>query len=140
MADTSGLLGIVSRSTNNIEILRVQKTITNTDMVYRETIRLGLGGRIMKRYYIVAGNYEQYHAWIKERGLSPKEWVYVSGRDTVRGVRNPEGRFIGTWYQRDDAFDILTVLGVATDVKNENLEKALVMWIELQDKKVVSAI
>jgi hypothetical protein len=108
-------------------------------MVYRETPWLGMGGRIMKRYYIVAGNYEQYHAWIKETDLSPKEWVYVSGRDTVRGVRNPEGRFIGTWYQRDDAFDILTVLGVSTDVKNDNLEKALLLWIESKAENSVGA-
>jgi len=94
----------------------------------------------MSKYYVVAGNGVQYSQWIKERGLSPKEWVYVSGRDTLRGIRNPEGRFIGTWYERKDAFDILTVLGVATDVKNENLEKALLMWIELQDKKSVSVI
>lgn len=94
----------------------------------------------MKRQYIVAGNYDQFALWIKERGLSSSEWVYVSNKDTIRGVRNPEGRLIGTWYEREDAMDILVSLRVASDVKNENLEKALEMWIELQDKKSVSAI
>lgn len=94
----------------------------------------------MKRNYIVAGNYEQYSQWIKERGLPSSEWVYVTNRDTIRGVRNPEGRLIGTWYERDDAMDILVALRVASDKVNENLEKALVMWIELRDKKSVSAI
>lgn len=94
----------------------------------------------MKRQYIVAGNYGQFAQWIRERGLDSSEWVYVSNRDTIRGVRNPGGRFIGTWYEREDAMDILVALRVASDVKNENLEKALVMWIELQDEKSVSAI
>ena len=94
----------------------------------------------MKRNYIVAGNYEQFLLWIRERGLSSSDWVYVSNKDTIRGVRNPGGRLIGTWYEREDAMDILAALVVASDVKNENLEKALEMWIELQDKKSVGAI
>ena len=94
----------------------------------------------MKRQYVVAGNYEQFLLWIRERGLDSSEWVYVSNRDTIRGLRNPGGRFIGTWYERKDAFDILVALRVASDKVNENLEKALVMWIELQDKKSVSTV
>ena len=89
----------------------------------------------MKRQYVVAGNYEQFLLWIRERGLDSSEWVYVY-RDTIRGVRNPGGRFIGTWYERKDAFVILTDLTVASDVRNENLEKALVMWMELREKSV----
>jgi hypothetical protein len=94
----------------------------------------------MSRQYIVAGNYGQFAQWIRERGLSSSDWVYVSNRDTIRGVRNPGGRFIGTWYEREDAMDILVALRVASDKVNENLEKALVMWMELQDKKSVGVI
>ena len=94
----------------------------------------------MSKQYIVAGNYEQYKQWIRQRGLLSKECVYVFDTNNIRGVRNPEGRLIGTWYEREDAMDILATLVIASDVKNENLEKALVMWIELQDKKSVSAI
>jgi len=94
----------------------------------------------MKRNYVVAGNYDQYCQWIKERGLSSSDWVYVFDTNNIRGVRNPGGRFIGTWYEREDAMDILVALRVASDKVNENLEKALVMWIESQDEKSVSAI
>jgi len=94
----------------------------------------------MSRQYIVAGNYDQYCQWIKERGLSSSDWVYVTNRDTIRGVRNPGGRLIGTWYEREDAMDILVALRVASDKVNENLERALVMWIELRDKKSVSTV
>lgn len=94
----------------------------------------------MSKQYIVAGNYEQYKQWIRERGLLSKECVYVFDTNNIRGVRNPEGRLIGTWYEREDAMDILVALRVASDKVNENLEKALVMWIELRDKKSVGAI
>jgi len=94
----------------------------------------------MSRQYIVAGNYDQYCQWIKERGLSPKECVHVYDSNTIRGIRNPTGRLIGTWYEREDAMDILVALRVASDVKNENLEKALVMWIESQTKKSVGNV
>ena len=93
-----------------------------------------------KRQYIVAGNYDQYCQWIKERGLSPKEWIHVYDSSTIRGIRNPTGRLIGTWYERPDAMDILVALRVASDKVNENLEKALVMWIESQTEKSVGAV
>lgn len=92
----------------------------------------------MKRQYIVAGNYDQFHQWIRERGLNSSEWVYVSNENTIRGVRNPGGRLIGTWYERKDAFDILVSLRAASDKVNKNLEKALLLWVEFQVKKVTS--
>ena len=91
------------------------------------------------KQYIVAGNYDQYHQWIRERSLSSSDWVYVSNKDTIRGVRNPGGRLVGTWYERPDAMDILVALRVASDKVNENLEKALVLWIQSQTEKSVGA-
>lgn len=93
------------------------------------------------KQYVIAGNYGQFCRWIRGSGLTFTDWIYVSSKDIIRGVRNPGGRFIGTWYLRDDAFDILVALRVASDVKNENLEKALLLWIELQGmKQYVSVI
>jgi len=89
--------------------------------------------------YIIAGNYDQYKRWIWERGLDKTDFVFVAGANALRGVRNPGGRFIGTWYERPDAMDILVALRVSSDKVNENLEKALVMWIQLQTEKSVGA-
>ena len=96
--------------------------------------------KLMKRQYVIAGNYEQYLLWIRERGLDSSEWVYVSNGNTIRGLRNPGGRLIGTWYERKDAFDILTVLTLSSDKANKNLEKALLLWTEWQTRKVVSTV
>jgi hypothetical protein len=92
-----------------------------------------------QKLYIISGNYDQYKQWIWESGLSTTDFVFVAAADALRGVRNPGGRFIGTWYERPDAFDILVALRVSSDKVNENLEKALVMWIELQTEKSVGA-
>ena len=92
-----------------------------------------------KKMYIISGNYDQYKQWIWERGLDKTDFVFVAAADALRGVRNPGGRFIGTWYERPDAMDILVALRVSSDKVNENLEKALVMWIELQTEKSVGA-
>ena len=90
-----------------------------------------------EKLFIISGNYSQYDWWIKERGLSSKEWIYVYDSNTIRGIRNPGGRLVGTWYERPDAFDILVALRVASDKVNENLEKALVAWTEYSIKKAV---
>ena len=92
-----------------------------------------------QKMFIIAGNYDQYKQWIWERGLSTTDFVFVAAADAFRGVRNPHGRLIGTWYERPDAMDILVAMRVSSDKVNENLEKALVMWIELQTKKSVGA-
>jgi hypothetical protein len=92
-----------------------------------------------EKLYIISGNYDQYKQWIWERGLSTTHFVFVAAADAFRGVRNPHGRLIGTWYERPDAMDILVAMRVSSDKVNENLEKALVMWIELQTEKSVGA-
>lgn len=94
----------------------------------------------MKRQYVIAGNYDQYLLWIRERGLDSSEWVYVASKNILRGLRNPGGRFIGTWYERKDAFDILTILTVSSDKVNQNVEKALLLWTEWQTRKDVSTV
>jgi len=62
--------------------------------------------------YIIAGNWAEYCDWIKRKILTPSAHVYVSGPNTIRGIRNPHGRFIGTWYNRPNQeleriFDVL---------------------------------
>jgi hypothetical protein len=52
--------------------------------------------------YIIAGNYAQYRAWLFQKGYSPSEYVYVSTTDTLRGVSNPHGFFVGTYEDRPD--------------------------------------
>jgi hypothetical protein len=93
-----------------------------------------------QKLFIISGNYDQYKRWIWERGVDKTDFVFVAAPDAFRGIENPGGRFIGTWYERPDAFDILVALRVASDKVNENLEKAFVLWIESQTEKSVGVI
>ena len=56
--------------------------------------------------YIVAGNYEQYQAYVKRKPRIEYYYKYVSGVDTLRGLSEIEGAFIGTYDQRPDIEDI----------------------------------
>jgi len=79
----------------------------------------------MKRHYIISGNYDQYKQWTWERGVDRKDFVFVGGPDILRGIRDPHGVFIGTWYERKDIDDILVQLVAASRVDNPALRKAL---------------
>jgi hypothetical protein len=62
--------------------------------------------------YIIAGNHAEYGDWLNRKIVSPSLYVYVSGPNIIRGIRNPHGRFIGTWYKRPNQeleciFDVL---------------------------------
>jgi hypothetical protein len=92
-----------------------------------------------QKIYIIAGNYDQYKKWVWERGLyGNKDFVFVAAPDAFRGIEDPGGRFIGTWYERPDAFDILMQLRVCSRQRNEAIEKALVAWTEYNMKKAVN--
>jgi hypothetical protein len=56
----------------------------------------------MDRKYVVAGNHTQYKMWLHQKGFNPHEYVYVSTTDTLRGVSNPHGFFVGTYEDRPD--------------------------------------
>lgn len=63
----------------------------------------------MKPTYIVAGNraeferyvQDKYEYWSKMAMLMP-EYKYVSNVDTIRGMTNIKGFYVGTWAKRPD--------------------------------------
>lgn len=77
----------------------------------------------MNIQYIIAGNHSQYMTWLsKQKDIHCQ---YVGGPDILRGIRDPHGVFIGTWYERKDMDDILMQLVVASRVDNPALRKAI---------------
>ena len=80
--------------------------------------------------YIIAGNHAQYKDWLRTKILSPSTHVYVTNPDTLRGVRNPHGWFIGTWHDRDDMEQIFQVLLRATDITTESHRRINAIWGE----------
>jgi hypothetical protein len=78
------------------------------------------------KYYVIAGSHEEYKAFILRKAMemtidgntsiSLSDFVYVSGPETLRGLRNPRGFFVGTWQKKSDIKDILLTLLHQTDV------------------------
>lgn len=56
--------------------------------------------------YIVAGNYNEYQAYVKRKTRDQVYYKYVSGVDRIRGLSEIDGYYIGTFYQRPDIEDI----------------------------------
>jgi hypothetical protein len=74
------------------------------------------------KLFIIAGNYQQFQEY-QRKGYSDDILVYVSSIDTLKGIREPRGKFIGTWYKREDMLVILYQLSVAGSLSKEKREE-----------------
>lgn len=87
----------------------------------------------MNKIYVIAGTAREATDWVKsnlqkrilngETPLGISEYAYVTGVDTLRGIRNPHGVFVGNWLGRPDIFDIVEALMIASIHVNPVLDK-----------------
>lgn len=62
--------------------------------------------------YIVAGNYNEYQAYVKRKTRDQVYYKYVSGVDRIRGLSEIDGCYIGTYDQRPDIEDIKALITI----------------------------
>lgn len=98
----------------------------------------------MSRVYVIAGNHAQYVEYKRrkhrENDGGVEEYVYVSSVNTIRGIRDPSGVFIGTWRDRTDIMDILMHLRLYQSFSNPRLEEIWdSMKVAATTQQVVSA-
>lgn len=76
--------------------------------------------------FVIAGTREQYKSFLSKQGsVLPWEYIYVVDTTTLKGISNPKGLFIGTWYDRHDIEHIIQQLLMAnTEERSEGLLKA----------------
>jgi hypothetical protein len=62
-----------------------------------------------EKIYIVSGNYEEFKAYVVKNGpiddiitWDPRRYVYVANRNTIMGLSEIKGFYIGTWRKRKD--------------------------------------
>ena len=68
---------------------------------------------------VIAGNYEQFRHWARTRGRNPRDFIYVSGPESVRGIRGAILWRVGTWYaQPDYAYAVAQM--AADEVRDEH--------------------
>ncbi len=72
------------------------------------------------KYYVIAGTRQEFDAYILsksmllfadgETSISLSHFVYVSSPDTLRGIEDPTGWFVGSFRQRKDLKDIIVAI------------------------------
>ena len=62
--------------------------------------------------YIIAGNMEEYINWVmnSKTKYPNQNFYYVVSSTDFRNTNNPDGLFIGTWYERKDIQEIFHAL------------------------------
>lgn len=55
-----------------------------------------------QKKYIIAGNYNEYKYFIDRKKFDPQEYIYVNNADTLRGLYNIHGYYVGSWRKRQD--------------------------------------
>ena len=49
--------------------------------------------------YIIAGSFNEYRRYIRDKQLDGIQYKWVSNVDSIRGLSDISGVFIGTWYK-----------------------------------------
>ena len=105
---------------------------------------------MIDKLYIIAGTNEQYLNFVKKKvtesweqnitSISMSNFVYVREQNQIRGLRDPRGYFIGTWYQNPNIVEILNALVVSmSDLDRVNdLNKLYRIYNEYQSNKCIS--
>lgn len=85
------------------------------------------------KYFVIAGTYDEARRWTalnkhrvynEEEGLQVGAIRYVDGVETLKGIREPKGIFIGTWYRRPDISEIFSQLMVA-QADSKQIQRAM---------------
>jgi hypothetical protein len=91
------------------------------------------------KIYIIAGTHDEYLRWrnnnypellLNGEISKPTDITYVSGAETLKGISNPRGRFIGTWYKRSNIEEILFQLQIAGKLLDSSVMKQLLEIVE----------
>ena len=87
------------------------------------------------KLFIICGNHQEYQEFVNKKISSLTEsfrftdFVYVTGPEIFKGYSNPHGWLIGTWRERSDMREILSVL--VTQYHNEPTPQSIVdAWNE----------
>jgi len=95
----------------------------------------------VSKVLVIAGNANEAKYWVindlgkkypTNTSLSMSDYIIVTNPDQLRGMRDPNGIFIGTWKERPDIFEILNMLLVIMThdtVKHKIIQDLLVEHI-----------
>jgi len=59
-----------------------------------------------KTKYIIAGSFAEYNSFLKHKGYDSNVYIFVNTADTLRGLKDIHGYYVGSWKLRKDIEDI----------------------------------
>lgn len=82
------------------------------------------------KYYVIAGNVFEFDRFIKKKSaemwnegntsVSLSDFVYVSGVDTLNGLSEIQGFYVGTWKNRSDVMEIQLQVHIIKEKMKQN--------------------
>lgn len=72
----------------------------------------------MNKIYVVAGNQKEYLAYLRDL-VSDKRYAYLSSISMLIGLKDIEGVFIGTCYDRSDIEELITEINLIRLMNNK---------------------
>ncbi len=94
----------MSASTNTITFQAPPGNLRPVNIIFTLPVNL-----VHMTCFIVAGNYDEYKNYIKEKGTD-NLYVYVYSPDQLRGLRDIKGFYIGSWRNRRDIEEIKMII------------------------------
>lgn len=79
--------------------------------------------------YIVAGNYNEYQAYVKRKPRIECYYKYVANTDTLRGLSSIDGFYIGSYESRPDIHEIKTI--IATIKAKHKTDRVTKNWTSM---------
>jgi hypothetical protein len=83
--------------------------------------------------FVIAGTIDQAKTWIKmdaekryangNTSISLSDYVVVNQSLSLKGVSNPHGMFVGTWWERNDIPELIAHLSFQSHQYNPALTK-----------------
>lgn len=100
----------------------------------------------MSKTFVIAGSFIQANDWIQQNITDYAnthgawrsflgDYIIVSDSNKIRGVSDPHGVFIGTWYERIDIREILTMLLERCRNDNKGVLKAIEYYRKHENNK-----
>lgn len=81
---------------------------------------------MIKKKFIVSGNYDEYLEFIRRKNLdisnSNTEYIYVNNARDLVGIMNIEGFYIGTYYKRSDLDQIKERIAISKKMLSTDKE------------------
>lgn len=90
--------------------------------------------------FVIGGDSHQAKKWIDENikkrwkagetSISLSDYVYVTGPERLKGISDPHGVFVGTWYERSDMLEVIQTIRACTRMRNDKLEEVMDLYMQ----------